>query len=140
LIGAILFVSARPAFEMLYLSNQYAATTTEAQQAIILGAGEAMVAAFHGTAFQVSYVLGSITGFLVGAAMLRGGIFNRIAAYLRIASAIFDFGIFIPGIGLYISMLSVLLLLAFHILVGLRLLRLPSSGPGRVDRTSFEAA
>jgi len=133
LIGAIAFVAARPAFEMLYLSHQFTAATTEAQKTIILGAGEAMVAAFHGTAFQISYLLGSITGFLVGAAMLRGSVFSKATAYLRIGSGIFDFGIFIPGIGLYISILSVLLLLVFHILVGLRLLRLPSRalGPGR---------
>lgn len=124
LIGAIAFVAARPAFEMLYLSNQYAAAATEAQKAIYLGAGEAMVAAFHGTAFWVSYILGSVTGFLVGAAMLRGKVFSRATAYFRIGSGIFDFGIFIPGIGLYISILSVLLLLAFHLLVGRRLLQL----------------
>src|SRR3990172_4942102 len=69
LIGAIAFVLARPAFEMLYLSHRYTAAATEAQKAIILGAGEAMVATFHGTAFQVSYILGSITGFLVGSAI-----------------------------------------------------------------------
>jgi hypothetical protein len=136
LIGAIAFVVARPAFEMLYLSGQYAAAASEAQRAVLLGAGEAMVATFHGTAFQVSYLLGSITGFLVGAAMLRGGVFSRTTATIRIASAVFDFGIFIPGIGLYISILSVLLLLAFHILVGRRLLQLASMGraPGRPVR------
>jgi hypothetical protein len=126
LIGALAFVAARPAFEMLYLSHQYAAATTETEKVIFLGAGEAMVAAFHGTAFWVSYLLGSVTGFLVGAAMLRGRIFSKATAYLRIGSAAFDFGIFVPGIGLYISILSVLLLMAFHVLVGLRLLRLSS--------------
>lgn len=126
LFGAIAFVLARPAFEMLYLSHQYSASLTEAQKTVFLAAGEAMVAAFHGTAFWVSYILGSITSFLVGAAILRAGIFNKGSAYLRILSGIFDFGIFIPGIGLYISIFSVLFLMAFHILVGQKLLRLPS--------------
>ena len=130
LIGAVAFVAARPAFEMLYLSHQYAAATTEAQQAIFLGAGEAMVAALQGTAFQVSYILGSVTGFLVGAAILRGGVFSKATAYLRIGSGILDFGIFIPGIGLLVSVISVLLLIAFHVLVGRRLLQLPSRGHG----------
>jgi hypothetical protein len=129
LIGAVAFVTARPAFEMLYLSHQYTTATTEAQRAVILGAGEAMIATFHGTAFLVSYILGSVTGFLIGAAMLRVRVFGRATAYLRLGSAIFDFGIFIPGIGLYISILSVLLLLAFHVLVGIRLLRMPSMAP-----------
>jgi hypothetical protein len=126
LIGAVAFVLARPAFEMLYLSQQYTAAPNEAQQTVILAAGEAMVAAFHGTAFWVSYILGSITSFLVGAAILRAGVFGKVTAYLRILSGIFDFGIFIPGIGLFISVLSVLLLMAFHVLVGRRLLQLAS--------------
>jgi len=123
-VGSMAFVMARPALEMLYLSNQYSAATTDAQRAAILAAGEAMVAVFHGTAFQVSYILGSITGFLIAAAMLRSSLFSKPTAYLRIASGVFDFGIFIPGIGLFISLLSVLFLLAFNLLVARRLLQL----------------
>lgn len=126
LVGAIAFVLARPAFEMLYLSQQFTAAPTEAQKTIILAAGEAMVAAFHGTAYWVSYILGSISGFLIGAAMLRAGVFSKVTAYLRILSGIFDFGLFIPGIGIFISIISVLLLMVFHVLVGLRLLQLPT--------------
>lgn len=123
-VGSIAFVAARPAFEMLSLSKQYAEATTEAQRAAVLAAGEAMVAIFHGTAFQVSYFLGSITGFLIGAAMLRSNIFSRATAYLRIGSSVFDFGLFIPGIGLFISLLSVVFLLAFNLVVARRLLQL----------------
>ena len=86
-----------------------------------------MVAIFHGTAFQVSYILGSITGFLIAAVMLRSGIFSKTTAYLRIGSSVFDFGIFIPGIGLFISLLSVVFLLVFNIMVARRLLQLSSS-------------
>jgi len=124
IIGSMAFVAARPALEMLSLSRQYAAATTEAQRAVLLAAGEAMLAIFHGTSFQVSYLLGSITGFLIGAAMLRSNVFSRATAYLRIGSSVFDFGIYIPGIGLYISLLSVLFLLTFNILVARRLLQL----------------
>jgi hypothetical protein len=123
-VGSMAFVAARPAFEMLSLSKQYAEATTEAQRAAVLAAGEAMVAIFHGTAFQVSYFLGSITGFLIGAAMLRSNIFSRATAYLRIGSSVFDFGLFIPGIGLFISLLSVVFLLAFNLVVARRLLQL----------------
>jgi len=126
-IGSMAFISARPAFEMLSLSNQYSAATTDVQRSAILAAGEVMIAIFHGTAFQVSYILGSITGLLIAAAMLRSGVFSRTTAYLRIGSSVFDFGIFIPGIGLFISLLSVMFLLAFNILVARRLLQLGSS-------------
>jgi hypothetical protein len=128
-IAGIAFVVARPALEMLSLSNQYSAATTVAQKATALAAGEAMVAIFHGTAFQVSYVLGSITGLLIAAAMLRSRVFSPTTAYLRIGSSVFDFGIFIPGIGLYISLFSVVFLLLFNILVARRLLQLSRPRP-----------
>jgi hypothetical protein len=126
-IGSMAFVMARPALEMLSLSNQYSAATTDTQRAAFLAAGEAMVAIFHGTSFQVSYILGSITGILIAAAMLRSGVFSKATAYLRLGSSVFDFGIFIPGIGLFISLLSVVFLLVFNILVARRLLQLGSS-------------
>ena len=127
IIGGMAFVVARPALEMLSLSNQYSAATTDAQRAVIQAAGEAMVAIFHGTAFQVSYILGSITGFLIAVVMLKSSIFSKTTAYLRIASSVFDFGIFIPGVGLFISLLSVVFLLIFNIMVARRLLQLSSS-------------
>lgn len=123
-VGGMAFVAARPALEMLSLSNQYAAATTDPQRTAILAAGEVLVAIFHGTAFQVSYILGSITGVLIAAAMLRSRVFSRTTAYLRIGSSVFDFGLFLPGIGLFVSLLSVLFLLAFHFLVARRLLQL----------------
>lgn len=124
LVGGVLFVVARPAFEMLNLSQHYAAAATGAQRAAILAAGEAAAAAFDGTAFQVSYVLGSLGGLILSAVMLKSRLFGKTAAYLRIASSVLDLGLFIPVIGLYISIFSVLFLWVFNILVGWRLLRL----------------
>lgn len=128
-MSGVTFVVARPALEMLWLSSQYA-VATEAQKAALLAAGEAMVAIFHGTAFQVSYVLGSISGLLIAAAMLRSGLFSRTTAYFRIGSSVFDFGIFLPGVGLYVSLVSVVFLLAFNIFVARRFFQLSSALPG----------
>jgi len=126
LIGSAAFISARPAFEMLSLSNQYAAAITEAQRAVFLAAGEAVLAAFRGTAYLVSYLLGSITGFIIGVAMLKSGIFGRTIPYLRIASSVLDFGIFVPTVGLFISLISVVCLLLFNILISRRFFQLGS--------------
>jgi hypothetical protein len=125
-IGSMAFISARPAFEMLTLSNQYAAATTDAQRAAFLAAGEAIVAVFRGTAYLASYLLGSITGLIIGIVMLRNGIFGRAIPYLRIASSVLDFGIFVPTVGIFISLFSVLCLLLFNILIGRRLIQLGS--------------
>ena len=54
LVEAVALIVARPALEMLYLSEQYAAATTDAQRAKFLAAGEAMWATYNGTAFHVS--------------------------------------------------------------------------------------
>lgn len=135
LIGVMAFVAARPAFEMLSLSDAYAAATSDAQRSSYLAAGEAMLAVFHGTAFWVSYLVGSITGVLLAAAMLHSGIFSRPTAYLRLASSVLDFGLFIPTIGLGISLGSVLCLTAFNVLVARRLWQL-----GRAERSGRSGA
>jgi hypothetical protein len=124
LLGAVAFVAARPAFEMLLLSDGYAAATNDAQRSAYLAAGEATLAVFHGTAFYTSYALGSVTGLIVAAVMLRSAVFGRPTAYLRAASSVLDLGLFLPVVGLFVSLLSVLCLLAFNVLVARRLLQL----------------
>lgn len=124
LVGTICFIVARPAFEMLAISQQYVAATTEAQKFMFLAAGETLVAVFHGTAFQVSYILGSVHGLILSMIMLRSNVFSKATAYARIASSVLDFGIFVPTIGFYLSIFSVLCLLIWNILVALRLLKL----------------
>lgn len=130
LVSSITFVLARPAFEMLTLSAGYATATTAAQRALYLAAGEGMLAVFHGTSFWTSYLLGSISGLVLGAAMLRTHLFGRAVPYLRIGSSVFDFGLFIPVVGLYVSLLSVLCLLVFDVLVARRLLDLAAHPRG----------
>lgn len=132
LVGVVAFIAARPAFEMLSLSNRYAAAATEAQRSILLAAGEAMLAAFDGTTFQVSYYLGSLSGVLVSIAMLKSRLFSKGTAILRLLSSAFDFGILVPAVGIYISIFSVLFLLVWDILVARRLFQL-----GRGERNAL---
>lgn len=135
IIGVGAFIAARPAFEMLSLSKQFAAATTQAQRSIYLTSGETLIAIFHGTAFHVSYVLGSISGLILSFVMLKSGVFSKGTAYTRIASSVFDFGLFIPGIGTLLSMFAVLLLLVWDILVAVRLFQL-----GRPEVRNFRPA
>jgi hypothetical protein len=127
---AALFV-ARPAFDMLYLSHQYAAATNEAQRSVFLAAGEAMLAVFHGTAFHVSYVLGSLNGLIISGVMLKSSIFSKATAYVRILSSVLDFAIYVPTIGIFISIFSVVLLAIWNILVARRLFQLGQRKPAR---------
>jgi hypothetical protein len=91
---------------------------------LFLAAGEGLVATFHGTAFEVSYLLGSVAGLLIAVVMLRSRTFSKTTAYLRLASSVLDFGLFVPGIGLVISLGSVVCLLLFNLLVARRLWQL----------------
>jgi hypothetical protein len=124
LVGIICFIVSRPAFEMLSLSSQYTIAKTEIQKTTLLAAGENILAIFHGTTFYISYILGSIAGLIISIVMLQSKAFSKAAAYTRITSSIFDFGLFIPIVGLYISLFSVVFLLIFNILVARRLYKL----------------
>jgi hypothetical protein len=124
LASTVLFITSNPAFEMLSLSKQYAAATTEAQQAVFLAAGQAMLASWQGSAFQVSYFLGSIAAIIISAVMLRGQIFSKAAAYLGILANVIALGLYVPVIGVYISVFSVVFLWAWYILIARRLFQL----------------
>ncbi len=124
LVGILAFMVARPAFEMLSVSRGYAEATTDAQRTVFLAAGETLLAVFHGTAFQVSYLLGSLAGLMISLAMLKAKIFSKTTAYLRLASSVCDFGLYLPVIGLYLSIFSVFFLVAWNFLVARRLFQL----------------
>jgi len=101
------YISSNTAFNMLVLSGQYSAATTEAQRAAIRAAGQAMLATWQGTAYDVSYVLGGIAALLVAAAMLRSRVFGRVTAYVGLALGLL---MLLPAtagtIGLYLSLAS----------------------------------
>ena len=124
LLGVMCFIAARPAFEMLQLSNGYAAAKTDAERAIFLAAGEAKVATFHGTAFYINYILGSLTGLMISIVMLKTTLFSKATAYIRIASSVCDFGLFVPTIGMFIAIFSMLFLVIWNIMIARRLFQL----------------
>jgi hypothetical protein len=110
--------------EMLTLSGQYAGASTAAQQTALLGAGEAMLASYEGTAFHLFYIVGQLAGIIIGAVMLRGTLFTKPIAYTMIVGNAVGFGLYIPTVGLALSVFSGVVLLAWMILLGRRLLRL----------------
>lgn len=134
IIGVISFIAARPAFEMLHLSNGYAAATTDAERAVFVAAGEAKLVAFNGTAFHLSYLLGSLGGLLISVVMLHTSVFSKTTAYMRIASSICDLGLYIPVVGLYISIFSVLFLFIWNMLLALKFFQLNNA-----DMTIYES-
>lgn len=124
LMSLALLIAANPAIEMLALSQRFADAATEAERAALLAAGEALIATWEGTAFQVSYVIGQVAGVAMGCLMLRSTHFSRPTACALIAGNIVGFGYYLPAVGLVISAFSGIVLWAWFGLVARDFLRL----------------
>jgi F0F1-type ATP synthase assembly protein I len=124
LLAIVLFIASNPALELLSLSDRFAAATTEAERSAALAAGQALLAGWDGTAFQVAYVLGQVAGIMVGLVMLRSGRFGRATPYTLITGNLVGFGLYLPTIGLTISAFSGLVLWAWYLLIARRFLQL----------------
>lgn len=128
LVSLVLLIAANPAIEMLSLSHRFADATTEAERAALIAAGEALIATWEGTAFQVSYVVGQIAGVAMGWVMLKSPAFSRPTAYALIAGNIVGFGYYVPMVGLVISAFSGVVLWAWFGLIARDFLRLARAG------------
>lgn len=129
LIGIAVYFTANQAFSMLSLSNQYAAATTAAQQSSLVAAGQALLATYQGTPFDVGYVLGGIATLLISAVMLRSTLFNKATAYVGILLGIL---MLVPANagtpGLIFGFASLVPTVIWDILIARRLFQLGRSG------------
>lgn len=67
----------------------------------------------------------SIYLLIVPVVMLRGHVFGRVTAYVGILAAIFNWGLYVPEIGVLLSVLSVIPFLAiWNLLIARRLFQL----------------
>ena len=120
LLGLVCLVPSRPIPEMFALSDQYAAATTDADRA----AGEATLALFHGMAYHAHYIFGSASLLISSFLMLRSDTFGKASAYVGIVTNVVVFGLYVPEVGVYISLLSVLGYVIWYILIARRLFQL----------------
>jgi len=125
LVGIAAYFPSNTAFEMLSLSNQYAAATTDAQRTIFLAAGQAMLAIYRGTAFDVYYVMNAIALLIISVVMLRSNIFSRVTAYVGLLAGIL---MIVPStagtIGLIFALASLVPWALFSLLIARRLFQL----------------
>ena len=124
MVGLVLIFPARPIAEMMALSDLYTQANSEAQRAMYLAAGEATLASFHGTVFDMHYLLGALALLIDSLIMLRSQIYSRTTAWVGIAANTLVFGLYLPVIGVTLSILSVVVLLVWNILIGRRLFQL----------------
>lgn len=123
-LAIAMFIASNSAVEMLSLSDRFAAATTEAQRSVSLGAGQALLAGWEGSAFQVSYVVGQIAGILIGVVMLRSNLFGKAVPYALIIGNVVGFGLYVPTVGLAISAFSGVILWVWYILITRRFFHL----------------
>jgi hypothetical protein len=96
-ISITVYFTSNQAFGMLYLSRQYAAAATTAQQWELLAAGEALLAkanpgaAHSGTGAYIAFFLILLAGLIISLIMLPSARFTRTTGWM---------GILANGIGL----------------------------------------
>ncbi len=141
-LGIAVYFASNTALSMLSLSDQYAASTTDAQRTMLLSSGEALLTinrftcpgAHPGSGGYMSLLLIAAAGMVTSIVMLRSNVFNRTAAYVGILASAFDLAycisyVFMPSVDselLSIIFMPVagLLLMIWHIMVGWRLYQL----------------
>ena len=118
-------------FAMLALSNQYTLAATDAEKSALVTAGTAVLANHLGTGFHFNYIVGSLTIIIVGAVMLRSPVFSKLTAYAGIGAGVVGLGLYVPRIGILLSILSVPLYALWNTLISRRFFRLaqPTSAP-----------
>lgn len=108
LIGIACYYPSNPAFEMLTLSNKYFHALPD-QQTIYLAAGEALMAGYTGTTFDVYYVLSTICLLLFAYALIKSPKFKKSVGLWGLASGFF---MIVPSsagvLGMIFSLLSLI--------------------------------
>jgi hypothetical protein len=110
LVAIVVYIRSNPALPMLALGHQYAAASTDAQQAALVSAGEAVLVAKSPFALgqNVAFVFFHAAGLMVSLVMLRSGIFSKRCAILGMLFNAFGLGfplsvalapgsVFLPG-------------------------------------------
>jgi len=129
-VGLAIVIGMNMAYPIAYLSNQYAAATTESQKILILAAGEAKIASAN-TGMNMGGLFVEIAAVIFSLLMLRSNVFGKMTAYLGIMGHGLDLTriimilAFLPeGIGAILLMIGGLPQLIWLILVGRKFMQL----------------
>jgi hypothetical protein len=129
LIAVATYFASTAALEMLVLSNAHTAATTEAERAILLAAGQAMLVNWQGTAFAASYILSGVALLMISAVMLRSPDFGKRAGQVGIVAGAAGLVPASAGtLGLVLSLASLVPLVIWLVFVARTLFRLGGGG------------
>ncbi len=125
IVGIAVYLASITTFSMLSLSNQYAAASTDDERSHLLSAGQALLATYPNTFFNLGLFLWAVGGIMISVVMLRSNLFSKWTAYIGILAN----AIGLPGgsLGLILFSINGLLLFVWLSAVGVGLFRLGSS-------------
>ena len=106
--------------------------STDAQRSLTLAAGQAMLAIYQGTAFDVSYVLLAVASLIISVVMLRSTVFGKGTAWVGMvtnALGLLAVGFFMPAIDVVLLLMASVGSLIWFILVAHRFFMLASALP-----------
>jgi hypothetical protein len=133
-VGVTLLLATPTGLSMMWLSEKYAAATTDAARMQFLAAGEALLAAdvWHGTGAIIGGILAQSGAVLISVVMLRSSVFGKPTAYLGILMNGFDLahivlGLFVPVAGVVFMAIAGPFYPIWLFLVGRRLLKLAAA-------------
>lgn len=125
LMGTAIYFASNTGFNMLHLASQYADASSEAQRTGLIGAGQAMMATYQGTAFNVGYVMQGVADLLIAIVMLRSRVFSRTTAWVGI---VYGVTALVPAsagaVGFAFGFLSLVPMMVWFVLIGRRLFQL----------------
>jgi hypothetical protein len=134
LMGTSIYLASNQAFAMLALSGRYWSASTDAQRAMMLAAGEALLAiqntaAMYGPSPFAAFLFINVAGLIAAFVMLRAGAFGKTAGYLGIASNSLNYGICIsvwlaPPLAIITASLAAIFRVLWYIRISTTLLHL----------------
>jgi hypothetical protein len=129
LVGVAVYLASNQAFAMLALSDQYAAASTDAMQAMFLSAGEALLAIHNPAGIQLGLLLVALAGLIISVLMLRSRVFGKVTAILGVVANSLVLTYFValpvaPAIAFLFPAASAPFRLLWYILIARRLFQL----------------
>ncbi len=129
LVGVAVYLASNQAFAMSALSDHYAATNTDAQQAIFLAAGEALLAIHNPNGIHLGLFLVALAGLMASLVMLRSSVFGKATGVVGLVANSLVLGYFVilplaPEIAPLFPASSAPFRLIWYILIARRLFQL----------------
>jgi hypothetical protein len=116
---------------MLAASEDHAAAVTDAEKERAVAVGDALLLQYEGTGFQLNYFLGgTVVPLVISSLMLKSAAFSRTPGYVGLVAAVMNLGLYVPSVGLYLSVLAGLALWFWYLLIAAALRRLEGSALG----------